>query len=124
MKKWKIFFWVVSVIFVISLVTTPFRTEHTLFDAITLILTGLSLIPLYGYPYQARIGTKVIATCIFLTNLALFALVAYLIATSVGVKVAAREFFGLVVFFVLYMYPQYLYAFKSDHLWSEKTQNA
>lgn len=120
MRIWKDIFWACALLFVIQLGTAPFSSAGTLWDAARLIISGLSLVPLYGYAYQVAIGNKAIAilifsyNAIFLTIAVLFAV--YVLVTEWGLLIQFLVFLLLAVS-VAFLYPQYKYAFDSDDLW-------
>ena len=120
MRIWKDVFWACALLFVIQLGTTPFSSAGTLWDVARLIISGLSLVPLYGYAYQLAIGSQAIAIVIFGFN-AMFLTIALLLA--VHALITGWSMFILFLVLVLlalsfaFLYPQYKYAFDSDDLW-------
>ena len=122
MRIWKDIFWACAFLFVIQLGTTPFSSTGTLWDVAILIISGLSLVPIYGYAYQVTIGNKAIAIVIFGYN-AIFIFIALLLA--VYTLITDWSLFLLFLVFLVvavsfaYLYPQYKYAFDSDALWAE-----
>jgi hypothetical protein len=120
MRIWKDVFWACALLFVVQLVTTPFSSAGTLWDAARLIISGLSLAPLYGYAYRVAVGNRAIAILIFGYN-AIFVTIALLVAAHV--LITGWSLFILFLVFLLlalsfvFLYPQYKYAFDSDDLW-------
>ena len=120
MKKWKILFGLVAFVFAIDLLTTPFSDDLHRSDFIDLIVTGFSLFPLYGFAYQVAIGSKGIAITIFcfnsLTSLFVigYGLVKLFLAPAIPVVIVLVIF---ALFYLVLLYPQFMYAFKSDALW-------
>ena len=123
MRIWKDIFWACVLLFVVQLATTPFSAAGTLWDAVRLITSGLSLVPLFGYAYQVAIGNKATALLIFGYN-AIFLTIAMLLA--IYVLVTEGTLFILFLVFLLsavslaFLYPQYKYAVDSDDLWGAK----
>jgi hypothetical protein len=120
MRIWKDVFWACALLFVVQLVTTPFSSAGTLWDVSRLIVSGLSLVPLYGYAYQVAVGNQAIAILIFGYN-AIFLtiavlLVIYALLTQWSLFILFLAFLFLALSFV-FLYPQYKYAFDSDDLW-------
>jgi len=122
MKKWKFIFGIAALLFAIDLIQLPFRAQLEFSNFIAVIIGGLSLIPLYGYAYQIAIGNKPIAIAIFAVNV--------LISLAVLVTSAMPYFgnFGLgailsivcgVLFLAVFLYPQFMYAFRSNPIWGE-----
>lgn len=107
-------------LFAISLLEVPFGGDQSFVDLIFLVVSALSLIPLYGYAYSIAIGSKSIAIVIFTINFflslyGLFELVLGILQdydpTILGVNIF------VLLFICLYMYPQYAYAFRSNNMW-------
>jgi len=124
MKKWKALFWLVAIFFAIDLLGMPFSNNIDMSDLIGLVISGISLIPLYGYAYQVAIGTKLTSTLIFLFNaLAVLAVLAGLLygvilaLDGIGLFQVLWFSFILASFGAIYLYPQFMYAFKSNSLW-------
>jgi len=122
MKIWKDIFWACALLFVIQLGTTAFSSAGTLWDVARLIISGLSLVPLYGYAYRVAVGNRAIAILIFGYN-AIFVTVALLLAAHALITGWSLFILFLVVLLValsfVFLYPQYKYAFDSDDLWGE-----
>ena len=124
MRRWKDIFWACALLFVVQLVTAPFHSSGTLWDVARLIISGLSLVPLYGYAYQVAIGNKAIAFLIFGYN-AIFLTIALLLAVY-GLLTEGSLFVLFLLFLFsavsfAFLYPQYKYAFDSDDLWGART---
>lgn len=124
MRRWKDIFWACAILFVLQLVTTPFAASGSLWDVVRLVVSGLSLIPIYGYAYQVAIGNRAIVMLIFGYN-AIFLAVAFLFAayalvTGWSVFILFSVLVLLAVSFA-FLYPQYKYAFDSDELWHGRT---
>ncbi|GGB21903.1 hypothetical protein [Agarivorans gilvus] len=121
MKKWKALFWLVAIFFARDLLGMPFSNNIDMSDLIGLVISGISLIPLYGYAYQVAIGTKLTSTLIFLFNaLAVLAGLIYgviLALGGIGMFQVLWFSFILAAFGAIYLYPQFMYAFKSNSLW-------
>lgn len=120
MGIWRDVFWACALLFVIQLVASPFSSAGTLWDVARLIISGLSLVPLYGYAYQVPIGNRAVAIVMFGYN-AIFTIIAVLLAVHVlvtdwSVTMLVLVFLLLALSFV-FLYPQYKYAFDSDDLW-------
>ncbi|WP_105255721.1 hypothetical protein [Pseudoalteromonas sp. T1lg75] len=122
MKKWKITFALFCIMYLISVIRLPFSDTLTISDFIGAITGGLTLIPLYGFAYKIAVGSKLIAKLIFAFN----GFIAIL-----GIVLAALyllnnfNFWQLLVTFIFlgflygFMYPQYMYAFRSQELWAK-----
>jgi len=124
MKKWKALFWLVAIFFAIDLLGMPFSNNIDMSDLVGLVISGISLIPLYGYAYQVAIGTKLTSTLIFLFNaLTVLAGLLYgviLALDGIGLFQVLWFSFVLASFGAIYLYPQFMYAFKSNSLWVQK----
>ena len=121
-KWWKILFGILLVFFVIEILGLPFEKSPGVSDVVWLIISGFSLIPIYGYAYQVAIGSKGIAITILLLNLPPIILGTYLaVMVFLNNQSAVQLFFSLLGFFVvgIIVYPMYRYAFHSNHLWCE-----
>lgn len=122
MKKWKFVFGVAAFLFLLDLIKIPFKSDLEAFDFVSVILSGFSLFPIYGYAYQLTIGNKPIAIFTFGLN-AVLALAAFsFVGWFAFNNPSAALFVGLGVVALLtgvYLYPQFMYAFKSDDLWRE-----
>lgn len=120
MKKWKILFWVILVLFLYEAIALPFSHDIGLYDFIGLTVSGFSLFPLYGYSYQVAIGSKFIAIGIFLynlvTSLASWGYVIYYFFEGSDLFLSIL-FAVLFIFSVLVLIPQFRYAFRSNQLW-------
>lgn len=120
MKKWKVVFWVFAVFYVMGIISLPFQNDLDSSDFISLIFGGFSLIPLYGFANQITIGNKPIAIILFLINLATMGLV-----SLIGIIDTIENFSALQLLLTaivsslaaIFLYPQFMYAFKSKHLW-------
>jgi len=119
MGIWKDVFWACALLFVVRLRASPFTSAGTLSDVTRLMISGLSLIPLYGYAYQVPIGNRAVAIVMFGYN-AIFTTIALRLAAHVrvtdwGLTILFLVFLLLALSFV-FLYPQYKYAFDSDDL--------
>lgn len=121
-KWWRILFGILLIFFVLDIVGLPFEDNLTFSDAIWLTISGLSLIPVYGYAYQVAIGSKLIAIIILMFNLPALMFGMYLSTILFANFESVVQLFlfvlGLVAVGVI-IYPMYRYAFQSDHLWNE-----
>lgn len=91
-----------------------------------LILSGVSLMPLYGYAHQVAIGSRLSAIIIFLLNLpgALLIIGTTLHLLYVEVSILSLMFLCLLMMLLgVLIYPLYAYAFRSEHIWSETTND-
>ncbi len=124
MRKWKLLAYFFTAFFIINLVALPFSTNITIWDFVNLIVIGLSLIPMYGYANEVAIGNKLTAIAIFMYNAICTIAATWLFITIV---ISAFSITSLVIYifaelFVLVcMYPQFKYAFKSEHMWVKNT---
>lgn len=122
MKKWKFVFFVSALSFLLDLIKIPFKSDLEFFDFMLAIFNGLSLFPIYGYAYQLAIGNKAIAIITFILN-SIAALVAYSLFVWLAFNNPSTILFvglGVVVLPIgLYLYPQFMYAFKSEQLWRQ-----
>jgi len=120
MGIWKDVFWACALLFVVRLRASPFTSAGTLSDVTRLMISGLSLIPLYGYAYQVPIGNRAVAIVMFGYN-AIFTTIALRLAVHVRVTVWGLTILFLVLLLLalsfVFLYPQYKYAFDSDDLW-------
>lgn len=124
MKLWKFVFGFSTFLFVIDLVRFPFRSNLEFMDFIWLIFNGFSLFPLYGFAYKITVGSKRIAIAIFAVNALLFLAALLLGSFFLYAQPSIPAFVGAAIAFVIfgiYLYPQFMYAFKSDTLWRENT---
>jgi len=122
MKKWKIIFWAMAAIFALQIINVPLNDNHSLNEAISLILTGITLMPVYGYAYKVVIGTRAIAIIIFGINfLALIPATYMAITYTIANFGLVQLFFTAVGTFIVFMffYPIYAYAFASKELWDK-----
>ncbi len=121
-KWWKRLFVILLVFFVFEIIGMPFEKSLGVSDAVWLIISGLSLIPIYGYAYQVAVGSKGIAITIFIANLPPIILGTYLaVLVYLNNQSVVQLLFSLLGFVVvgIIVYPMYRYAFYSNHLWSE-----
>ncbi len=122
MRKWKFVFFVAALSFLSDLIKIPFKSDLEFFDFMLAIFNGLSLFPIYGYAYQLAIGNKPIAIITFVLN-SVVALVAYSLFGWFAFNNQSTFLFvglGLVALPIgLYLYPQFMYAFKSERLWRQ-----
>ncbi len=121
-KWWRILFGILLVFFVIDVLGLPFEENLDFSYAVWMTISGLSLIPIYGYAYQVTIGSKAIAIIILLLNVPAILFGMYLSTVVFASFQSAIQLFlfvlGLVVVGVI-IYPMYRYAFHSNHLWGE-----
>ena len=79
------------------------------------------MIPLYGFAYQVAVGNKPIAIGIFFVNTFLFCLgLVWAVNIFIAEPGFAQFIFSIlgIGFFLVILYPQYKYAFKSSSLWA------
>ena len=122
MKKWKFVFGFAAFLVAVDMLKFPFRRDLEFFDFIWLIFGGFSLFPLYGYAYGVAIGNKLIAIVIFSVNALLFigglVVAGFLMLNQPsGIALAAMTF--AFAAYAIYLYPQFMYAFKSNELWQK-----
>jgi len=123
MKKWKFVFGFALFLYLIDLLSIPFRNEISPKDFVGLIVFGITLIPMYGFAYNVAIGSKRIAIAIFIFNAlwipyGLYFTVIMFIAYP-GVFQAIFSCLGL-FFLWVFIYPSFMYSFKSNELWNNK----
>lgn len=126
MNIWKDVFWFFTTVFVVLALVVPFTGGVSLPGLMVLLASGISLISLYGYAYQIPIGSKTIATVVFgcSTLLVLGGLMQYGYALITHWGMGAVWFTILVLAYMfLFLYPQYRYALKSDHIWQPIENN-
>ena len=122
MKKWKIIFWVCAVIFALQIIQIPISRNHTIYDVISLLTTGFTLIPLYGFAYKVAIGSRAIAITIFAINLiSLIGATYFAVLYTIENLNVVQLFFTLLAMLIvsLFFYPIYAYAFSSKDIWSK-----
>jgi hypothetical protein len=122
MKHWKILFWIVAVSFATNLISAPFFISNLkMSDFIGTFIIGISLIPLYGYAHQVAIGIKEFSILIFSIN----AILVFIGFYYVALLAASGNLYGILAILVvlicgvIFLYPQFMYAFKSNNLWSK-----
>ena len=120
MKKWKFVFWVMCFLTVLSIIQLPFSEELSIGVFIGSFISAISLVSFYGFSYRVAVGSKVLAIIIFGIN----ALSALGFAIFSVFFLLTYLSFGTLFFFVLgmglmfvYLYPLYMYAFKSTEIW-------
>jgi len=122
MKAWKALFWLVLIFFILDLVKLPFSKNPGINDMISLFISGFSLMPIYGYAYQIGIGNKIIATIIFSINALGMAAANYFGMLMLLEEITRAQIIltiiALAISFI-YLFPQFMYAFKSNHLWNQ-----
>ncbi|MEW6983936.1 hypothetical protein AAD001_14890 [Colwelliaceae bacterium 6471] len=122
MKKWKALAYLFSVFFIVNLVALSISDNLSIWDFLNSVVIGLSLVPLYGYAWQKAIGNKLTSIFIFIFNLSctLFALIyiGFEFLNSLGSFITYSITYILLI---LFLYPQYCYAFKSEKLWLKNT---
>ena len=125
MWKWKILFWLMAIIETSSLFIVMFSDNFSMYSSAGFILPFLTLFPLYGFAYSFPIWNRKFAIAIFMINTVLYVAVNGFSFYSLGsdfdftfMFLVLFAIFTLIYFIVLY--PQYMYAFKSDNLWSDK----
>jgi hypothetical protein len=122
MKKWKLVFFIMAFLVLFDFLSFPFKSNINIYDFIGLIFLGLSLIPFYGFAYTIAIGNQPIAIIIFSLN-AFGTLVACVFGLSFFFNNLSLLNFlfavlGLSLSYI-FIFPQYMYAFKSNHLWKK-----
>ncbi len=122
MKKWKVLFAIFSFIYVISLVQLPFEDDLTISDFIGAVTGGLTLVPFYGFAYQVVVCPRRVVQLIAVLNMLLATyLLYYGVLVLIGYftigQVIATIF--CVFFLFVFIYPQYMYAFKCEKLWQK-----
>ncbi|WP_390449890.1 hypothetical protein, partial [Pseudoalteromonas sp. MTN2-4] len=123
LKKWKFLFAFVAFITFLELVGLPFKENLKYSDFLSVIVSASTLIPIYGYAYGVAIGNKTIAILIFVLNVLIFGGISllWLVLYTFNQFSLIQLLFSLGAFaFLLFVaYPVYMYAFRSDALWSE-----
>ena len=123
MKKRKFLFAFVAFITFLELFGLPFKESLKYSDFLSVIVSASILIPIYGYAYGVAIGTKTIAILIFVLNVLIFGGISvfWLVLYTFNQFSLIQLLFSLGAFaFLLFVaYPVYMYAFRSDALWSE-----
>lgn len=125
MKKWKFLFWVMCFLAVLNIIQLPFSAELDIGSFIGSFITAISLVSFYGFSYRVAVGSKLLAIVIFGINalsmlgFAIFSVLFLLTYLSVGTLFLFVTGMGMLW---VYMYPLYVYAFKSEDIWiREKT---
>jgi len=124
MKKWKLLFWFVFTVELISLIRLPFSESIGLLDIFGLVFGGISLMPMYGFSYQIPIGNRLISKLIFFGNACFLSLPFSLsIVAFIGNPSIAQFVFSTLAMALALtvMYPLFMYAFRSDCLWTTNT---
>lgn len=121
MRIWKDVFWFFTLLFVLLAVVMPFSASLSWLDTLILLISGITLIPLYGYAHQIPIGSERIAGMLFACNALLaaagLAWCVHALLTDWGAGRILVTCLALLYAFV-YLYPQYRYAFRSQQIWS------
>ena len=120
MRKWKLLFFVFLAICLVDLGFMPFQDDIGISHFVSAILGLTVLIPLYGFAYQVPVGNKVVAITICGFNAIIMGgfMILNFIQMLGDISVArAISFLIACGFAFLLMYPQYMYAFKSDKIW-------
>ena len=121
MKKWKIIFWIAGLSFALQIINVPLSKNPGLSDTIGMLITGFTLVPLYGFAYKIAIGTRTIAIAIFLINFVILVFSIYwlVLYTMNHISMVQLFFSGFALFVaLLFFYPVFAYAFKSKEIWS------
>lgn len=122
MKKWKFLFWFMACITVLNIVSLPFEDDLDFVSFLAIVFWCLLLIPLYGFAFKVAIGNKAIATALFVLNvvvpgcLGLFFGVVYTIENFSLIQLAFS--LGTLAFLAFLSYPIFMYAFRSNEIWS------
>ena len=109
-------------LFLLELIRIPFKTDPEISDFLSVIFSGFSLFPIFGYAYRLAIGNKPIAITTFGLNAALALIPLLFGCWAVINDPGIASFIVLSILILLmgiYLYPQFMYAFKSDELWDE-----
>ena len=120
MTKWKIVAYIFFAMFAVNIITMPFSDDLSIWYFVNLIAMGISLIPLYGFGWQIAIGNRLTSTIIFSLNSLGIVIALYAVGFT-----AFNSFYSVTIFiltlalFGLFLYPQFMYAFKSNDLWAE-----
>lgn len=120
MKKWKFLFWVMCFLAVLNIIQLPFSAELDIGSFIGSFITAISLVSFYGFSYRVAVGSKLLAIVIFGINalsmlgFAIFSVLFLLTYLSAGTLFLFVTEMGMLW---VYMYPLYVYAFKSEDIW-------
>ncbi|SUQ01985.1 Uncharacterised protein [Vibrio owensii] len=120
MKKWKFLFWVMCFLAVLNIIQLPFSAELDIGSFIGSFITAISLVSFYGFSYRVAVGSKLLAIVIFGINalsmlgFAIFSVLFLLTYLSAGTLFLFVTGMGMLW---VYMYPLYVYAFKSEDIW-------
>ncbi|SHH23917.1 hypothetical protein [Ferrimonas marina] len=130
MKFWKILFWFLALSTFLEVTRVPFSNSVSPGDLIGLALSALMLIPYYGFAYEVNIGWKRLwqgffilyaPTSIVLSGIATYQAVPFLMRQADMLSWLFLAF-RIVLTFVL-LYPPYRYAFHSEGIWSNNSNN-
>lgn len=120
MRVWKALFWLLLFLFVTDLLKFPFRENIGLEHIVHMFTSCVALVPIYGYAYQKEMGNKEIAIGIF----AISAInMGFTFRYGVGILLSDFDFTQVLITIVaivmglIYLFPQFMYAFKCNHLW-------
>lgn len=120
MGKWKLLFWLVALFVAIGFISLPAKDNIDIWDFVGLIVSALSLIPLYGFSYSVPIGNKPFAIGVFALNAVKVSLttffMGYMMAVDFQLLGASLGLIYIGVLFI-WLYPQFMYAFKSNEIW-------
>lgn len=120
MRKWKFLFWVMCFLTVLNIIQLPFSAELDIGSFIGSFITAISLVSFYGFSYRVAVGSKLLAIVIFGINalsmlgFAIFSVLFLLTYLSAGTLFLFVTGMGMLW---VYMYPLYVYAFKSEDIW-------
>lgn len=110
---------------VLNIIQLPFSAELDIGSFIGSFITAISLVSFYGFSYRVAVGSKLLAIVIFGINalsmlgFAIFSVLFLLTYLSAGTLFLFVTGMGMLW---VYMYPLYVYAFKSEDIWiREKT---
>ena len=124
MKKWKFLFWFVLIFILIDALRLPFTSNIEVSHFVKLLLSTLVLLPLYGFSYGKAIGFKSLAIGIFGLSVAevTVGIIYFSYNLSFNFHLVSLGFGSLYIgYLLLRLYPQFLYAFKSNELWQKNT---
>lgn len=127
MLKWKVFFWLLLYWYVASFlydISSSLDTELIIVS----VLKAMLLIPYFGFAYNKRFGYQLFWKITFLIQAALVVVITPLLLTtfhfakrSVSFRFDESDVVSTLLFAflsVILLIPPYLYAFKSNSIWS------